>query len=81
MPMEKNKSWDTMQTKDDELVAELELELYAGNCGVTVEALHLSDIESLDGEDKEEPVAGVTATNPFDEPNSDDDGHVDSDNG
>jgi hypothetical protein len=31
MHTEKNKSWDTMEMKEDELVAELELELYAGN--------------------------------------------------
>jgi hypothetical protein len=82
--MEKNKSWDTMQTKEDELVAELELELYAGNHGVTVEALQLSGIDSVDGEEGGEPVAGVTANNAFDEPdsdNKDDDAHVDGDDG
>ena len=70
MHMEKNKSWDTTQTQEDELVAELELELYAGDHGVTVEALQLSEIDSTDGEDNEEPDAGVAATNAVDLPDS-----------
>jgi hypothetical protein len=44
--MEKSKEWDAMDTQDDELVAAFELELYAGDCGVPVEALQLSEIES-----------------------------------
>jgi hypothetical protein len=44
--MEKSKEWDAMDTQDDELVAALELELYAGDCGIPVEALQLSEIES-----------------------------------
>jgi hypothetical protein len=54
------------------------------NRGVTVEALQLSDIESVDGEERGEPVAGVTATNAFDDPHGDDsdyDGPVNGDNG
>jgi hypothetical protein len=38
-----------MESCEDELVASLELELYADDRGVAVEVLQLSDIESIDG--------------------------------
>jgi hypothetical protein len=53
----------------------------AGDRGVTVEALQLSDIESMDEEAKGDPVAAVTDTNAFDESNSDDDEHINIDKG
>jgi hAT family C-terminal dimerisation region len=56
--MEKSKEWDAMDTQDDELVAALELELYAGDCGVPVEALQLSEIES-DGVEETVHVAAA----------------------
>jgi hypothetical protein len=57
--MEKSKECDAMDTQDDELVAALEqLELYAGDCGVPVEALQLSEIES-DGAEETVHVAAA----------------------
>jgi hypothetical protein len=49
LQMEQKKEWDAMESRKDELVASLELELYADDRGVAVEALQLSDIESIDG--------------------------------
>jgi hypothetical protein len=43
-----------MEAQEDALVADFELEAYAGDCGVTVEALQLSDIETMDEEAKGE---------------------------
>jgi hypothetical protein len=37
MMLEKNREWDAMETCEDELVASLELELYAGDRGVPVD--------------------------------------------
>jgi hypothetical protein len=59
--MEKSKEWDAMDTQDNELVAALELELYAGDCGVPVEALQLSEIESDGAEEREHAVAAAAA--------------------
>jgi hypothetical protein len=56
--MEKSKEWDAMDTQDNELVAALELELYAGDCGV-VEALQLSEIESNRVEERAVHVAAA----------------------
>jgi hypothetical protein len=60
MKQEKNDSWDAAETQQDELVALLELELYAEDGGVRVNELHLDDIEQVveDGEDESEPDAG-----------------------
>jgi hAT family C-terminal dimerisation region len=81
MHMEKNKAWDAMEAQEDALVAELELEDYAGDRGVTVEALQLSDIDSMDEEAKGDPIAAVTDPNAFDESTSDDDEPVIIDKG
>jgi hypothetical protein len=56
MTLEKNKEWDALETCKDELVASLELELYAGYRGVPVDALQLSDIESKDEDSSEASV-------------------------
>jgi hypothetical protein len=72
MHMEKNKAWDAMEAQEDALVAELELEDYADDRGVTVEALQLSDIDSMDEEAKGDPIAAVTDPNAFDESTSSD---------
>jgi hypothetical protein len=62
MTLEKNKEWDALETCQDELVASLELELYAGNCGVPVDALQLSDIESNNEDSSEASVPLQTST-------------------
>jgi hypothetical protein len=56
MTLEKNKEWDALETCEDELVASFELELYAGNRGVPVDALQLSDIESNNEDSSEASV-------------------------
>jgi hypothetical protein len=82
LKMEQNKNWDALETAEDELVASLELELYADDRGVPVEALQLSDIESVDGiEAGGTPVATAAVTKTVhvhDSDDSSDDG-MDSD--
>jgi hypothetical protein len=51
LKMEKSKEWDATDTQSDELVAALELELYADDCGIPVEDLQLSEIESVGGDE------------------------------
>jgi hypothetical protein len=43
--MEKTKGWELMETQNDQLVGDLEAELYAEDIGVPVEALQLEDLE------------------------------------
>jgi hypothetical protein len=62
MTLEKNKEWDALETREDELVASLELELYAGDRGVPVDAWQLSDIESNDDDSSEASVPLQTYT-------------------
>jgi hypothetical protein len=76
MTLEKNKGWDAMEARDDELVASLELELYADDRGVPVHALQLSDIESTDEEIEVPLHAG---TNTVEVPDSDENGSEKSD--
>jgi hypothetical protein len=52
--MEKTKGWESMETQNDQLVGDLEAELYAEDFGVPVEALQLEDLEEL-----ETPVAAA----------------------
>jgi hypothetical protein len=52
--MEKTKGWKSMETQNDQLVGDLEAELYAEDIGVPVEALQLEDLEEL-----ETPVAAA----------------------
>jgi hypothetical protein len=75
LKMEKNKEWDATDTQSDELVAALELELYADDCGVPVEDLQLSEIERVGGDEGRVPSAAADV--PIDVPGSD---NSDSDN-
>jgi hypothetical protein len=62
MKMEKSKEWDALDSQGDELVAALELELYANDRGVPVEELRLSEIEMADGEEERVPAAAAATT-------------------
>jgi hypothetical protein len=82
LKMEQNKNWDALETAEDELVASLELELYADDRCVPVEALQLSNIESVDGiEAGGTPVATAAVTKTVHVHDSDDSSHdgMDSD--
>jgi hypothetical protein len=59
LKMEKSKEWDATDTQSDELVAALELELYADDRGVPVEDLQLSEIESVGGDEGRVPSAAA----------------------
>jgi hypothetical protein len=63
--MEKTKGWESPETQNDQLVGDLDTELYSENIGVPVEALQLDDLDEL-----ETPVAA--ATNPTNVHNSSD---------
>jgi hypothetical protein len=48
--LEKTKNWDTLELANDQLVGDLEVEIFAGEIGVPVEALRLEDLEEDDGD-------------------------------
>jgi hypothetical protein len=74
--MEKDKQWDELETRDDEQVAELELQLYSADCGIPVDNLQFdedNDDEKVIQEDVEPiPVSNV-ARKPIEVASSDDD--------
>jgi hypothetical protein len=72
LKMEKSKEWDATDTQSDELVAALELALYADD---PFEDLQLSEIESIGGDEGRVPTAAANV--PIDVPGSD---STDSDN-
>jgi hypothetical protein len=56
--LEKTKKWDSLEATNDQLVADLEAEIYADDIGVPVAALQLEDLveDGSDGEDGDEPI-------------------------
>jgi hypothetical protein len=71
MTMEKDKSWDAMDTHNDKLVAALEQELYADDVGVPMESVPIDEGEG-------EVMTGVGVSEPIDVPDSDDSSEPDS---
>jgi hypothetical protein len=47
--LKKPKNWDTLKVANDQLVGDLDAELFAEEIGVPVEALPLEDLEEDDG--------------------------------
>jgi hypothetical protein len=70
--LEKSKDWDSIETANDQLVQQLEAELYADDPGVTVDALELEVFD-------EEPPTPVEAAAAVEVLDSDDDDNTDTD--
>jgi hypothetical protein len=74
--MENDKQWDELETRDDEQVAKLELQLYSADCGIPVDNLQFednNDDEKVIQEDVEPIPVWNVARKPIEVASSDDD--------